>query len=90
MGDKNAKVTVKVFSSLTCPHCSNFHSKIFKKLKKDFIETNIVRFEHNGFPLDLAALNAEKILGCLNKVEKRLIFLNKYKYAKHGTKLYLR
>ena len=76
LGDKNAKVTVKVFSSLTCPHCAHFHSKIFEKLKKDFIETNIVRFEHNGFPLDLAALNAEKILGCLNKVEKRLIFLN--------------
>ena len=83
LGDKNAKVTVKVFSSLTCPHCSNFHSKIFKKLKKDFIETNIVRFEHHGFPLDLAALNAEKILGCLNNVEKKLVFLDEL-YEKQG------
>ena len=76
LGDKNSKITIKVFSSLTCPHCANFHKKIFSKLKKEFIETNVVRFEHHGFPLDLAALNAEKILGCLNKVEKRLIFLN--------------
>ena len=76
IGDKNAKVTIKVFSSLTCPHCAHFHNKIFKKLKKDFIETNIVKFEHHGFPLDLAALNAEKILGCLNNVEKKLLFLN--------------
>ena len=76
LGDKNAKVTVKVFSSLTCPHCAHFHSKIFKKLKKDFIETNVVKFEHHGFPLDLAALNAEKILGCLNNIEKKLLFLN--------------
>ena len=76
VGNKNAKVTVKVFSSLTCPHCAHFHSKIFKKLKKDFIETNVVKFEHHGFPLDLAALNAEKILGCLNNIEKKLLFLN--------------
>tara|TARA_B100000700_G_scaffold27761_1_gene26531 strand:+ start:518 stop:1153 length:636 start_codon:yes stop_codon:yes gene_type:complete len=76
LGDENAKVTVKVFSSLTCPHCAHFHSKIFKRLKKDFIETDILRFEHHGFPLDLAALNAEKIIGCLNNVEKKLMFLN--------------
>ncbi len=76
VGNKNAKVTIKVFSSLTCPHCAHFHSKIFKKLKKDFIETNVVKFEHHGFPLDLAALNAEKILGCLNNIEKKLLFLN--------------
>ena len=25
LGSPNAKVTVKVFSSLTCPHCANFH-----------------------------------------------------------------
>ena len=83
LGDKNSKVTIKVFSSLTCPHCAHFHSKIFKKLKKDFIETNVVRFEHHGFPLDLAALNAEKILGCLNNVEKKLVFLNEL-YEKQG------
>ena len=76
LGNKSAKVTVKVFSSLTCPHCSNFHGKIFKKLKKEFIDTNLVKFEHHGFPLDLAALNAEKIMGCINKTEIKLKFLN--------------
>ena len=72
IGSKNAKVTVKVFSSLTCPHCANFHGKIFKKLKKEFIDTNNVKFEHHGFPLDLAALNAEKVLRCVENKEKRL------------------
>ena len=28
IGDVNSKVTIKVFSSLTCPACANFHSKI--------------------------------------------------------------
>ncbi len=76
VGDKDAKVTVKVFSSLTCPHCANFHKNIFKNLKRDFIDKGTLKFEHHGFPLDLAALNAEKILGCLNSIEKRLVLLN--------------
>ena len=63
-GDKNAKVTVKVFSSLTCPACANFHSEIYYDLKKDFIDVGLVKFEHHPFPLDLAALNAEIILRC--------------------------
>ena len=39
VGNENAKVTVKVFSSLTCPHCANFHIKILKKLKIDFVDS---------------------------------------------------
>ena len=83
LGDKNAKVTVKVFSSLTCPHCADFHKKIFKKLEKDFISKKIVRFEHHGFPLDLAALNAEKVLNCFESKDKKLNFLDEI-YEKQG------
>ena len=75
IGSKDAKVTVKVFSSLTCPHCANFHIKIFEKLKKEFVDTNNVRFEHHSFPLDLAALNAEKIIRCVENKNIRLNLL---------------
>ena len=64
VGQPDAKVTVKVFSSLTCPHCANFHTKIFYKLEKDFINEGKVKFEHHAFPLDLAALNAEIVVRC--------------------------
>ena len=64
IGSVDAKITIKVFSSLTCPHCANLHENIFEELKKDFIEQNIVRFEHHSFPLDMAALNAEIIVRC--------------------------
>ncbi len=74
LGDENSKVVIKVFSSLTCPHCANFHIKIFKRLEKDF--SNLVRFEHHGFPLDLAALNAEKLLSCFENKQKKINFLN--------------
>ena len=42
MGSSDAKVTVKVFSSLTCPHCANFHNEIFSNLKKDYIDKGLV------------------------------------------------
>ena len=64
IGSEDAKITIKVFSSLTCPHCASFHADIFEELKKDFIDQNLVRFEHHSFPLDLAALNAEIIIRC--------------------------
>ena len=74
-GNVNAKVTVKVFSSLTCPACANFHSEIYYNLKKDFIDAGLVKFEHHPFPLDLAALNAEIILRCSIIDEKKFELL---------------
>ena len=76
IGKANAKVTVKVFSSLTCPHCANFHNAIFNNLKKDYIDNGLVRFEHHAFPLDLAALNAEVIIRCQANNEKKFELLD--------------
>jgi protein-disulfide isomerase len=68
-------VTVKVFSSLTCPHCASFHTNIFNNLKKDYIDKGLVRFEHHAFPLDLAALNAEVVVRCQSNNEKKFKLL---------------
>ena len=76
-GKGDAKVVVKVFSSLTCPACANWHSKIFYQMKKDFIDEGLVKFEHHPFPLDLAALNAEIILRCHVDNNKRFELLSK-------------
>ena len=77
IGNINSKVTIKVFSSLTCPACANFHSNIFYQLKEDFIDKGKVRFEHHPFPLDLAALNAEIILNCHVDNTKKFELLDK-------------
>ena len=77
LGKSDAKVTVKVFSSLTCPHCATFHKEIFKNLKKDFINKGLVKFEHHSFPLDLAALNAEIIVKCHVDNNKKFELLDK-------------
>ena len=75
IGDLEAKITIKVFSSLTCPHCANFHKNIFENLKKEYIDKDIVRFEHHSFPLDLAALNAEIIIRCHTDNNKKFQLL---------------
>ncbi len=76
IGRTDAKVTVKVFSSLTCPHCANFHTAVFENLKKDYIDKGLVKFEHHAFPLDLAALNAEIIVRCASNNEKKFKLLD--------------
>ena len=75
IGNPDAKVTVIVFSSLTCPHCATFHTSIFNKLKKEYIDEGLVRFEHHAFPLDLAALNAEVVVRCQTNNEKKFKLL---------------
>ncbi len=83
VGNPKSKVTIKVFSSLTCPACADFHSKVFYQLKEEFIDKGIVKFEHHPFPLDLAALNAEIILRCHVNNDKKFELLGKiYKKQK--------
>ncbi len=77
IGDENAKINIKVFSSLTCPHCANFHKNIYDNLKKEYIDKGLVKFEHHSFPLDLAALNAEIIVRCVNDNKKSFQLLDK-------------
>ena len=89
IGSPDAKVTVKVFSSLTCPHCANFHIAIFNNLKKDYIDKGLVRFEHHAFPLDLAAMNAEIVVRCSASNDKKFELLeeiyNKQKFWAVGS-----
>ena len=76
IGNSDAKVTVNVFSSLTCPHCATFHTAIFDKLKKEYIDKGLVKFEHHAFPLDLAALNADLVVRCASNNEKKFELLD--------------
>ena len=63
-GDENAKITIIAYESLTCNHCANFHTEIYPQLKKEYIDTGLVKIEFRHFPLDIAALNASKISQC--------------------------
>ena len=84
IGSPESKVTIKVFSSLTCPHCAYFHTNVYEKLKEEYIDKDLVRFEHHAFPLDLAALNAEVIVRCQDSNKKKFELLTEM-YNKQTT-----
>ena len=63
-GNKNAKITIIAYESLTCSHCADFHKDVYPLLKKDYIDTGLAKIEFRHFPLDIAAFNASKISQC--------------------------
>ena len=64
VGNKDAKITIIAFESLTCSHCANFHKNVYPRLKKDYLDTGLAKIEFRHFPLDIAAFNASKITQC--------------------------
>ncbi len=74
-GNPDAKISIIAYESLTCSHCADFHTDVYPKLKKDYIDTGLVKIEFRHFPLDIAALNASKIAQC--KKDQSLKILNK-------------
>ena len=83
-GNEDAKVTIIAYESLTCSHCADFHKNVYPKLKKEFIDTGLVKIEFRHFPLDMAALNASKIAQCSNNGKSDLLhflFLNQKKWV---------
>ena len=75
IGSHDAIVKIKIFSSLTCPHCADFHIKVVPKIKKEYVETGKAQIIFIDFPLDLAAFNASKLLHCLDQ-KKQIGFLD--------------
>ena len=75
IGPSDAAVKVKVFSSLTCPHCADFHINVVPKIKKEYVNSGKVQLIFIDFPLDQAAFNASKLLHCLDQ-KKQMDFLD--------------
>ena len=63
-GNENAKITIIAYESLTCSHCADFHKQIYPLLKKEYIDSGLVKIEFRHFPLDIAAFNASKVAQC--------------------------
>ena len=75
IGSYDAIVKIKIFSSLTCPHCANFHIKVVPKIIKEYVESGKAQLIFIDFPLDLAAFNASKLLHCVDQ-KKQISFLD--------------
>ncbi len=67
IGDVNAPITLVEYSSMTCPHCANFHQLTVPGLKKKYIDTGKVRYVIREFPLDRIAFAAAALARCAGK-----------------------
>lgn len=67
LGNKDAKVTVVEYASLTCPHCEHFHKAVFPKLKEKYIDTGQIRFIYRDFPINDRARRASMFAHCVPK-----------------------
>ena len=88
IGNKDAKITIITYESLTCSHCANFHINVYPELKRDYIDTGIAKIEFRHFPLDAAAFNASKLSQCKNDGRTEILdslFLNQTKWVKGKT-----
>ena len=85
VGNKDARITIIAFESLTCSHCANFHKNVFPELKKEFLDTGIAKIEFRHFPLDIAAFNASKVAQCKNDGNSDILeslYANQQKWVK--------
>lgn len=74
VGDKNAPVTLIEYSSLSCPHCAEFHANTLPKIKKNYIDTGKVKLIIRDFPLGGPAYAAAMMARC-TKPERRAQFI---------------
>ena len=87
-GDEKAKITIIAYESLTCSHCASFHKDVYPQLKKEYIDTGLVKIEFRHFPLDVAAFNASKISQCNQNESLRILeslYLNQQSWIKGST-----
>lgn len=87
-GNKDAKITIIAYESLTCSHCANFHKDVYPLLKKDYLDTGLAKIEFRHFPLDIAALNAAKVAQCNIKDSLKILeslYSNQQSWVKGNT-----
>jgi len=87
-GNENAKITIIAYESLTCSHCADFHNDVYPQLKKEYIDTGLAKIEFRHFPLDIAALNASKIVQCESRQGLKILeslYSNQQAWVKGST-----
>ena len=88
VGNKDAKIIIIAYESLTCSHCANFHKDVYPLLKKEYLDTGLVKIEFRHFPLDIAAFNASKVSQCKNDGDPEILeslYANQQKWVRGNT-----
>jgi protein-disulfide isomerase len=74
LGQADAKVLIIEYSSLTCPHCADYHLNVFPMLQSKYIETGKIRYIHRDFPMEKKAMAAATLTHCVG-ADRYFVFL---------------
>jgi protein-disulfide isomerase len=72
LGNARAPLTIVEFSDFECRYCQQFHQTVMPNLKREYIETGLVRFIHKDLPLPFhrQALPAAAAARCAGEQNK--------------------
>ena len=72
LGAADAPIVMVEFSDFQCPFCGKFESETFGQIKKNFIDTGLVKFVYRDFPLSFHqyAQKAAEAAGCAQEQGK--------------------
>lgn len=65
IGSASAPLTMFEYSSLTCPHCADFHLDTIPLLKHEYVDKGLLRIIFVNFPLDKNAMKAAMLSECM-------------------------
>lgn len=63
-GNPDSTVTLVEYASFTCPHCANFHAEVYSKIKPEYIDTGLIKFEYREVYFDRYGLWAAMLARC--------------------------
>ena len=76
LGNKDAKVIMIEYASLSCPHCAHFYTAIMPDIQKKYIDTGKIRYILRQFPLNEPAIKGAMLVNCMGEqsTEKYYLF----------------
>lgn len=78
-GSEKAPLTMFEYSSLTCPHCADFHLDTMPLIEREFVEKGLLRVVFVNCPLDKNAMKAAMLSECMT-YENYFDFINRLFY----------
>jgi protein-disulfide isomerase len=65
LGRADAPVTMIEYSSMTCPHCADFHKEGLGQIQAGYIDSGKLRYVFRDFPLEPRAMAAAMVARCV-------------------------
>jgi protein-disulfide isomerase len=89
LGSPEAPVVVVEYASATCPHCAQFHIRVWPQIRETYIQAGKVRWIFRELPLDEAAMAAFMLARCVQPDKYfeaiDLLFARQKTWAQSGT-----